>query len=268
MRTRVTQFAFSITGFGLLLFGAGLNARADEWNKRWSVGAKPELRVTAGDASIVLEVGSGDAIEAVLRTRGVSIGDSGVKVSEHQTGDRVEIEVREPATHFSFGMRSIELSIRVPRDLTVDLRTGDGSIRLRGVHGSIRAATGDGSVEGDNLDGSLDLRTGDGSLHIKGRFDLLQLRTSDGSVDMQAFSGSRMRSGWRIETGDGSVRVALPRDLAADVQLRTGDGSIHTDLPLSIEGIKSEHDIHGKLNGGGPVLEVRTGEGSISLNAM
>jgi DUF4097 and DUF4098 domain-containing protein YvlB len=76
-----------------------------------------------------------------------------------------------------------------------------------------------------------------------------------------------MSSNWHVETGDGSVRLEVPHDMAANVQLRTGDGSIHLNLPLTVQGTQNEHEIEGKLNGGGPFLEVHTGDGSISVGA-
>lgn len=241
---------------------------AEEWTKQWQVGGNPELRVTAGDASVTIEAGSGGEISAAVRTRGISIGSSGLRINEHQDGNRVELEIREPSMHFSFGSRSVEVHLRVPRELTTEVHTGDGSIKLSGLHGFTRVNTGDGSVQADDLDGRLDARSGDGSLHIRGRFDDLKIRTSDGSVDVQAGRGSRMQADWRVETGDGSVHLEVPRDLAANVQLRTGDGSIHTDLPLAKQGERREHELEGKLNGGGPFLEVRTGDGSISLGSL
>ncbi|MDQ2711277.1 MAG: DUF4097 domain-containing protein [Acidobacteriota bacterium] len=246
----------------------GTAARADDWSKRWSVSGKPELRISTGDASVTIEVGSANEIEAVVKTRGVSIGEAGVKIDDHQDGNRVELEIRERSSHFSFGMHSVELRVRVPKELTANVHTGDGSIKLSGLHGSLQVNTGDGSVQGDDLDGALDARSGDGSMHVRGRFDSLQIRTSDGSVDVQAASGSQMHSDWRVETGDGSVRLGVPHNLSANVQLKTGDGSIHVDLPLTVEGTKGEHDVRGKLNGGGPFLDVRTGDGSISLNSI
>lgn len=251
---------------GTVVFSSA--ARADEWTKRWPVNGKPELRVTAGDASIAVEVGATDEITALVRTRGISIGNSDLRITEHQDGNRVELELREPSTHFNFASRSIEVRLRVPRELLADLHTGDGSIKLKGLHGVIRVHTGDGSIQGDDLDGGFDARTGDGSMHINGRFDDLKLRTSDGSVDIQASHGSRMATEWRVETGDGSVHMGVPRDLAANIELRTGDGSIHSDLPLTVEGTKKEHELEGKLNGGGPSLSVRTGDGSISLGEI
>ncbi len=258
-------FAFSLGG-AVLLFTS--TARGDEWTKTWTVSGRPELRVSTNDASIEMETGSGSQIEAYVRTRGLAIGGDGVKVIEHQDGNRVELEVREPSMHFSFGNRSVEVKLRVPRDLLADIHTGDGSIKLSGVRGSLRLNTGDGSIQGDDLDGSLDARSGDGSLHIRGRFDALQVHTTDGSVDLQAGSGSRMGSDWRVETGDGSVHISVPRNLAADVEMRTGDGSMHLDLPLTVQGTRSGHEMQGKLNGGGPLLAIRTGDGSISLSGL
>ena len=245
-----------------------MTARGDEWTKNWKVQGKPELRVTAGDASLTIEVGSATEISALVRTRGVDIGDSGVRITERQNGNRVELEIREPSARWGFGSRSVEVRLRVPRELMADAHTGDGSIHLSGLHGMVRVDTGDGSIEGDGLDGAFEARTGDGSVRVAGRFDELKVRTSDGSVQVKVLPGSRMSASWRVETGDGSVRLAIPRDLAADVQLRTGDGSIHSDLPLTVQGTRREHELHGKLNGGGPFLEVRTGDGSITLSGL
>ena len=57
----------------------------------------------------------------------------------------------------------------------------------------------------------------------------------------------------------------MPHDLSADVDLHTSDGHIDLDLPVSAEGKLRQNDIHGKINGGGPLLTIRTGDGSIHL---
>lgn len=243
-------------------------AKADEWNKHWSLGPNAELHVTAGDAALVVEAVGGNSIDATLTTRGYSIGPSGVRVTEHQVGGRLDIEIRQPSMHFGFGDHSIRLELRVPKQLNAYLHTGDGSITLRGVHGSMQVDTGDGSIHGEDLDGALDAHSGDGSVHVSGRFDNLHLRTEDGSVDLDVLRGSRMHADWRVHTGDGSVRLNLPGDLSADLEVHTGDGHIRMNLPLTVTGMQSGNEIHGKLNGGGPLFTVRTGDGSISLNPL
>ena len=74
-----------------------------------------------------------------------------------------------------------------------------------------------------------------------------------------------MAANWRLESGDGSVSLELPPDLSADVDLHTGDGHIDLDMPVTTEGKIRTNEIHGKLNGGGSLLTIHTGEGSIHL---
>lgn len=262
MKIKILQFCLMLALAGGVLPNV---ARADEWNKHWDTGAKPELRIHAGDAAVVVQVRDGSGIDARLTTRGWTIGRNGVQISEHQTGDAVDIDIRVPSTFFSMGNRSIRIELQVPREMSGDIHTGDGSIKLLGVHGALRVDTGDGSIRGEDLDGTLEARTGDGSVHVAGRFDSLQLHTKDGSVDLQARTGSRLQSSWHLETGDGSVRLDIPPDLKADLELRTGDGHIQVDLPGFASESKEEHQRRGKLNGGGPTLLVRTGDGSITM---
>jgi DUF4097 and DUF4098 domain-containing protein YvlB len=222
----------------------------------------------AGDSSIRVEAGSSNSVEANLTTRGWSIGDSGVRVIEHQSGNRIDIEIKEPHDHFSFGNHSSRLVVRVPSELTADVHTGDGSIGLRGLHGFIHADTGDGSIEAEELDGTLQARSGDGSIHVRGRFDGMRVHTGDGSVELHAMQGSKMKEDWALESGDGSVNLSVPRDLAADLDVHTGDGSIQTNAEVTVNGKIGQHELRGKLNGGGPQLAVRTGDGSIQINAI
>ena len=243
-------------------------AQADEWTRQWTFGDAPDLHVTASDATVFIEASSGNRVEAVLKTRGISIGDSGVRVVDHQDGNRLDLDIREPSSHFGSGMKSIELRLRVPQKLLADVHTGDGSIRLRGLQGKMRMYTGDGSIEAEDLDGSLEARSGDGSLRIQGRFDNVQVRTGDGGVELRAVEGSQVRSDWSVETGDGSIRMNIPRNLAADVQARTGDGSIQLDVPITTDGIRNNRAIQGKLNGGGPLLALHSGDGSIRLGVI
>jgi hypothetical protein len=243
-------------------------ASADEWHKHWGVSGSPELRVYTNDAAITVEAAGDGAIDASLITRGFTIGSTGVQVTEHQSGNAVDINVKVPSMHFSFGDHSVELRVRVPQKLSAEVHTGDGSVKLYGLHGTLRADSGDGSVRGEQLDGSLEARSGDGSVHVDGRFDHLVLHTGDGSVAVNALRGSRVVTDWKLETNDGSVRLVVPRDLAADVELSTGDGSIHSDLPLTIEGKHIGRQMSGKLNGGGPLLRVRTGDGSITISSI
>jgi DUF4097 and DUF4098 domain-containing protein YvlB len=258
--------------FGSLVILAGAflslgdSAYADDWSKQWTTEANPELRVETGDGAVVV-IGSptGNRIEAKVITQGWKISPSEVRIDEHFAANRLELTVRVPSVHFSMGNRSVRIELSVPQSTASTIHTGDGSIRLQDLKGTTRLTTGDGSIMGAGLDGTIEARTGDGSVKLGGRFDGVQIHTNDGSVNLDAASGSRMSGTWRVESGDGSVTLRVPANLAADVEAHTGDGQISFDLPVTLTDTKGEHDRRGRINGGGPSLILRTGDGSIHI---
>ncbi|MGA2185590.1 MAG: DUF4097 family beta strand repeat-containing protein [Bryobacteraceae bacterium] len=249
-------------------------ARAAQWTKTYNVAGRPELRVETNDGSITIHTWDQKRIEAVVITKGWNIGAGEVQIHERQIGDRIEFEARVPSLHvdfLNFESRSLHIDLHVPRDTRTDVRSGDGSVEVSGLQGDIRINTGDGSIRAAGVDGALDARTGDGSVHADGRFESLNVHTGDGSVEVNAAPGSHVSSAWRIETGDGSVNVRLPGQLSADLDVRTGDGSLNVDLPLAMKTANTGEDrkeLHGKLNGGGQPLYVRTGDGGIHIRGL
>ncbi len=252
---------------GLVCSWAALPARADEWSKTYTLTGKPDLRVDTSDANIHVSTWNQNMIEAKVTTSGYKIGNNGIRIEEHQSGDLVEINVRFPHSGFSIGWADhrVDVSIHMPREGRVDLRTGDGKIELGNFKGEMRLHSGDGSEEIDGVDGKLRAQTGDGHIRANGRFDELDLKTGDGRVDARATAGSALATGWRLESGDGTVTLEVPANLAADVDLHTGDGHIDLDMPVTTEGKIREGEVRGKLNGGGNLLMIHTGDGSIRL---
>jgi Putative adhesin len=255
--------------FALSLAAAcALPAQADEWSKTFTLTGQPDLRVETSDANIRVETWGQNTIEARVTTSRYKIGEDGVKIVEHQTGDLVELEVRYPHPHgitFDWGQRRVDVVIHMPREGKVNLRTTDGKIELGGFKGEMDLHSGDGSETLDAVDGKLRATTGDGHIRANGRFDELDLKTGDGGVDVRAAAGSSLSSTWRLETGDGSVTLEVPENFAADVDLHTGDGHIDLEMPVTTAGKIRENEVRGKMNGGGNLMTIRTGDGSIHL---
>ena len=251
----------------LALVLAGAGASADDWSKRFTVAGKPELRVDAGDGGVTVLAWDRNEIEARVTTLGWRIGPSEVQIIDRQSGDRVELELRIPHRPFnlSVGRRSIQVELHVPRELRSDIHTGDGHISVSGIKGDMRLTTGDGRIEAESVDGALDAHTGDGRIRVHGRFDALRLQTGDGSIEAEIVRGSRLASEWNVHTGDGHVTLRIPDSLAAEMEVHTGDGHITSDLPITTTGAWRDHDLRGKINGGGAPFIVRTNDGSVRL---
>ncbi|MGA8212786.1 MAG: DUF4097 family beta strand repeat-containing protein [Candidatus Sulfotelmatobacter sp.] len=261
---------------GLILSGfvcswAAVPAQADEWSKTYTLNGEPDLRVETSDADIHVSTWEQNTIEARVTTMRYKIGDNGIRIEEHQTGDVVEIDVRYPRPHGitidwgNSGSHRVDIYLHMPRQGRVDLRTGDGKIEIVNFKGEMQLRSGDGSQEIDGVDGKLRAIAGDGHIRANGRFDELELKTGDGSMDARVTAGSSLATGWRLESGDGTVTLEVPENLSADVDLHTGDGHIDLDMPVTTEGKIREGEVRGKLNGGGNLLVIHTGDGSIRL---
>lgn len=269
----------------LALVSVAAPARADVWSKSYPLTGKPQLTIRAGEGSVTIVPGSRNQIDARVVTRGWRIG-SDVKIEQRQTGNTVEIDVRVPhlVFHFFSGNHNLRVELSVPPSADLTIHTGDGSIRCgavsgdilldsgdgsisaSGLSGNVRLHSGDGSIDASTTGGSLSARSGDGHIAVRGRFNSLNLHSGDGSIQASASAGSTISApGWSVHTGDGSIRLTLPADFAADLDAHTGDGRITVGFPVTVSGTLNRSRIRGKLNSGGAPLVLRSGDGSIHI---
>ena len=245
------------------------SAFADDWSKTYKVGDKPSLRVDTNDAAIEVTRGASNSIAARVVSEGYKPGE--IRVTEHQDGDKVELAVHLPnevGFHISMHNRRARVELQVPAETTLDLHSSDGHISVDGTSGPARIDTGDGAVEVHNFNGNVRARTGDGHITVDGVVTEVYLHSGDGRIDLTARRGSKMGRGWLVHTSDGRVEVKLPDDFAAELYAHTGDGHISLDFPVTVNGSLERSRIRTKLNGGGQLLEITTGDGSIHVGKL
>ena len=252
----------------LVLSSVPALAASDRWSKTFELAGQAKLRVDTSDASIRIDSWDKNLIEATITTRNWGIGNGGIKIEDHQSGDSVDIQVRFPHRWVSIGGRSVQIEIRAPKKSILNLHTGDGGIDVNEVGGDITADTGDGHIHIQGADGNLRATTGDGHIQVSGRLDSLYLKTGDGHIEASALPGSSMSGAWALISGDGSVTLRLPEAFTADVEIHTSDGHVDLGFPVAITGRMGSHDIKGKINGGGGLLSMRTGDGSIHIEKL
>jgi hypothetical protein len=251
----------------ILLFALlALPCSAADWQKAFTVTGKPTVHVESNDASVHIAGGDSREVQVRVTATGYRIGDE-VRVTEHQAGDRVEVEVHVPhGVVIGFSNRSVEIDVSLPREADLDIHTGDGRIEVTDIKGAARLSTNDGRIRVYRADGSLDASSGDGSIEADGRFDALEIRSNDGHVKVNIQPGSNIgAAGWSVRTKDGRVDVLLPEKLAAELDAETADGHVTVDIPVEASGRLSSSHMRGKLNGGGPTLHIRSGDGSIHI---
>jgi len=260
------------------IVGADLKVVERE-EKRFTTSAKPQVTLTTWDGAIEVRPWDKSEVLVVIEKRAVDKDAlSAISVRAEQDGDKVTVEVTEPrheGVHW-FGMsgRSAKLIVSLPAASTVAAKSGDGSIDVESLTGTMDLKSGDGSIHGRSLTGDITARTGDGSIAISGRLTALRLHTGDGSVRVHADEGSAASADWDITTGDGSVTLEVPDNFSGELDAHTGDGSVHVDgVAVTASDSRDEGDRHsrrrntvrGRMGAGGKSIRIRTGDGSITL---
>jgi DUF4097 and DUF4098 domain-containing protein YvlB len=297
--TGAALMALALTGCTVNVNTEGATASETHTFK---VGTAPKVTLDTFDGSI--EVHSWDRAEVEVIVEKQAQDDSVLQqivVEQSQEGDAVTLRVRGPAASSHDGIQigviyspGAKLRVALPKAVTLDIRSGDGSITVEDVSGTVTMRSGDGSIVGLRVagdvrattdDGSIRLResagkvdveTQDGSVVVNGTFTALRAKTGDGSVRVAAEKGSAIESDWLIDTEDGSVEVRLPDGVSAVVDAATSDGSIRSNYPgLTVpetpdgEGARRDdgRQLKATLGQGGHTLRVRTGDGTIRFES-
>jgi DUF4097 and DUF4098 domain-containing protein YvlB len=92
----------------------------------------------------------------------------------------------------------------------------------------------------------------------------VRAHTQNGALSVQ-LTGTRWDgTGLDAETRNGSVRLSVPEQYAAQLETGTVNGSIRTDIPLTLSG-RISRQLSIPLGGGGRTIRALTTNGSVTI---
>lgn len=141
----------------------------------------------------------------------------------------------------------------------IELSTSGGSISLDNLKGTVYAKTSGGTIRGNGINGSLEAHTSGGSVHLKELSGSVDASTSGGSIDIDI---SQIDKYVTASNSGGNIHLTLPGNKGLDLRLH-GD-RIKVESLSNFSGDQDDHNLNGKINGGGPQVNVKT-SGSITL---
>lgn len=144
-----------------------------------------------------------------------------------------------------------------------DVRTSGGSIHIGEASGDVNAHTSGGSIHIDRASGSVIARTSGGSVTVRETTGSIDASTSGGNVT--AFLLAQPRQDCRLSTSGGTINVHLASNAGVQVDASTSGGTVSTDFPVTVSGRISNRELRAAVNGGGPLLHLRTSGGGIHL---
>ena len=204
---------------------------------------QPQVRIHA----IKTVRGTGEAAEQAMKA---------LRVEVRQTDRAIDIDTIYPKKgdlgvfDFLLGKdvnAAVKYEISVPRSMNVSADTVNGGIRISDISGELELDTTNGRIEVANCSGAVDASTTNGGIEVE---------------LVSVLSGKDMR----FETTNGRITLAVPANLAADINASTTNGSVRSDLPLTMDR-STRTSIRGTLNGGGADIRLRTTNGGIDIRA-
>lgn len=198
---------------------------------------------------------------------------------------QVDFEVWVP-TAFSAELRTAGGGIEMD-DVggRIDARTSGGGITLGSVGGPVKAHTSGGGISLREAKADVDLDTSGGGINVGRVAGAANLETSGGGIRIEAVeravrahtSGGSiqasvvgpLREDSSLSTSGGSVTLTVDKTAAFRLDASTSGGGVHADgLTITLEGGKPRGDrLAGAVNGGGPLLKLRSSGGGVTVRA-
>jgi DUF4097 and DUF4098 domain-containing protein YvlB len=229
----------------------------------------------------------GGAVSAETGGDSIDIGPVGGDVNIETGGGKVSIGPVKGKLNASTGGGDI---VMVSSQEGAVLEAGGGNIQVQQCGGQLKVSTGGGNIDVGDVGGPVTIETGGGSIRVGSAKGMVQAETGAGRVDLGKVPAAH------VETGAGAiVATFVPGGESTDSLLQTSAGDVtvylapnlHVTVQAAVE-LANGHSIHsdfseihvnseggdwgpktitaeGSLNGGGPVLKIRTTTGDVNI---
>jgi DUF4097 and DUF4098 domain-containing protein YvlB len=257
-----------------------------------TTGIAGRVELESGGGNIHLDDIGG---EVTAETGGgtIEVGSVGSDVSLQTGGGNIKVASAKGEIKAESGAGSVIILSGLQGAV---LETGAGSIRVDKCSGTVKATTGGGSVDLGEIGGPAEIESGAGSIRLASAKGRVQAQTGGGSIQLDgatsvqaetaaggivvklvSSNGAGGRSNSSLETSAGDITVYLANDLAISIRAEIEVASGHTirsefsDIRVATEGGQwgpKTVTAEGQLNGGGPVLKVRTNSGNVNFRRV
>ena len=232
----------------------------DTWSRTYTVAAGGRFELINVNGRITAE--STDGKDVVVEGKRTAKGRSDeaakellgrLEIREEVGGSTVRVESRPPRTS-GFGGHEIEWTVKVPKGLTVDLRTINGGVRLNGLSGEIHAKTTNGGVKGQNI--------------IP---ETIEASSVNGGIEIELGAPLDSTDSVEISTVNGGASLQMPSESKATITARAVNGGVRVnDLDIKQDDEPHEFErkrrLNGTLNGGGAKVSISTTNGGVRLS--
>ncbi len=267
MRQRYLAIPVLVALLALISGGAALAAEhQEEFQKTLPLSAKGQfsLKNVNGEVTITTWKEEKVEIKALKKTNKAAENLQKVKIEVTSTTDSVSIETIYPKGK-NTGV-SVSYEVRVPEGIQLaKVHTVNGGLNLTGPFGRASASAVNGGVHVENASGVLNLETTNGDVKAVNVRGDINAQTTNGSIQLDL---KALEAEVKAQTTNGGIKLRLSslQEINATLDAKTVNGSISLDIPVTVQSLdKSKHQLRGQLGQGGPLISLRTVNGSVHL---
>lgn len=250
VRSAIRSFALVL--LALLFIGA---AQCYGWVTREFVQVYPlqssgSLDLTNVNGTVRIEAWDKDVVEVrAVKTAAEKESDL----------DRVSIDVDSKPNSLSISTRyPSEQGVEVAVDYTIHVPRRAQVAHVNTVNGSLSVTDLESVGDLHTVNGNIQVFEGSGNVHA---------HTTNGNVYLELKRPADAK-GAVAETTNGSVMLAVPSDLPANIEARCMNGSFTSEVPVIMEGARQPRVLHGRLGSGGSPIHLGTVNGTIRIVAL
>jgi len=145
---------------------------------------------------------------------------------------------------------AVDYIIHVPRHVQLS--------HVSNINGTLRIYSSESLGELHTVNGNIEVYESSGNMHA---------HTTNGNIYAELKNAGDAR-GASAETTNGSVLLAIPVDLPAELEARCMNGSFFSDLPMVMRGAVQPRTVRGILGHGGAPIHLGTVNGTIRVVAL
>ncbi len=222
----------------------------EEWLRSYQLSSDGQIEIANLNGPIELSKASGSAVDvraeivvrALTETMARDVLAKG-RIEESTTPNRVKVETVVPrGIH---GKYQVRYQVSLPPGVAVQVSTTNGALKAMGLDNKLKASIVNGSIEFAEMAGPIDAALVNGSLSA---------------------TLARVTAPVRLETTNGRLSLALPKDSKATLSVRVVNGGLSVNgLPLQEPPQRRIRNLDATLNGGGPPIDLHATNGRITI---
>lgn len=244
-----------------------------------------QVEVTSGGGKVRLD-DIGGSVNVETGGDSIDIGNVGGSVKLETGGGNITIKSAQGQIRAETGGGNVMV---YSGESGVQVEAGGGNVEIKHSGGAVKTSTGGGNITLGDIGGPAQIETGGGSIRVGSAKGRVGASTGAGSIELFGVPSARVETGAGaitiklintgadradsvLETSAGDVTVYIAPNVAISVRASVELGNGHrissdfSDIHVGSEGDKwgpRTLNAEGNLNGGGPVLKVRTTTGDI-----